>query len=133
MRRPGSCRCGTVFAGRQLPEPQPSWRAQQGVASSGRPAAAPFPGTPVFCTPHCIHNSCYHRALPVQEDYPGLREMLREAKLALKKSKRVDYYAVRWALVGCTGHTSLSLSLAHAVPRQRAPSRLACPPGAACP
>ena len=30
----------------------------------------------------------------LDESYPGLGELLREAKLALKKSKRVDYYKV---------------------------------------
>ena len=42
-----------------------------------------------------------------QEDYPGLREMLREAQLALKKAQRVDYYGVSEA-------------------RRRAPARPGC-------
>ncbi|KAL4856376.1 DnaJ subfamily C member 7 [Chlorella vulgaris] len=30
----------------------------------------------------------------MEENYPGLGEMLRQARLALKKSKRIDYYAI---------------------------------------
>jgi DnaJ family protein C protein 7 len=36
----------------------------------------------------------FNKVAELDDSYPGLREMLREAKLAKKKALRVDYYAV---------------------------------------